>query len=157
MPPPPVPAAANFGGRIEIGFELPLRVYFQDTDAGGVVFHATYLHFLERARVEWLRAKGFGQAELAQRFKLVFMVRQLEVAYVKPAVLDDLVTVTAEVGKMGRAQLTFLQEVRRGGETLLRASVNVACVATETFKPMAIPEELRASLDGDMNLRAQVA
>ena len=79
-----------------------MRVYFQDTDAGGVVFHATYLDFLERARVEWLRAKGFDQTELAQRFKLVFMVRQLEIAYVKPAVLDDLVTVTAEVGKMGQ-------------------------------------------------------
>lgn len=135
-----------------------MRVYFQDTDAGGVVFHATYLDFLERARVEWLRAKGFGQAELARRFKLVFMVRQLEIAYVKPALLDDLVTVTAEVEKMGRAQLTFLQEVRRGEETLLRASVNVACVATEGFKPMAIPEELQASLAGDRRLpRAQVA
>lgn len=126
-----------------------MRVYFQDTDAGGVVFHATYLDFLERARVEWLRAKGFGQTELARHFKLVFMVRQLEIAYVKPALLDDLVMVTAEVGKMGRAQLTFLQEVRRGEETLLRASVNVACVATESFKPTAIPEALLASLTGD--------
>jgi len=135
-----------------------VRVYFQDTDAGGVVFHATYLDFLERARVEWLRAKGFGQTELARHFKLVFMVRQLEIAYVKPALLDDLVTVTAEVGKMGRAQLTLLQEVRRGEETLLRASVNLACVAMEDFKPMAIPEELQASLAGDRRRpRAQVA
>lgn len=135
-----------------------MRVYFQDTDAGGVVFHATYLDFLERARVEWLRAKGFDQTELARRFKLVFMVRQLEIAYVKPALLDDLVTVTAEVGKMGRAQLTFLQEVRRGEETLLRASVNVACVATADFKPKAIPGELQASLAGDRHFpRAQVA
>jgi acyl-CoA thioester hydrolase len=135
-----------------------VRVYFQDTDAGGVVFHATYLDFLERARVEWMRAKGFDQTELARRFKLVFMVRQLEIAYVKPALLDDLVTVTADIGKMGRAQLTFLQEVRRGGETLLRASVNVACVATADFKPMAIPGELLASLAGDMHFpRTQVA
>ena len=135
-----------------------MRVYFQDTDAGGVVFHATYLDFLERARVEWLRAKGFGQMELARHFKLVFMVRQLEIAYVKPALLDDLVMVTAEVGKMGRAQLTFLQEVRRGEETLLRASVNVACVATESFKPMAIPEALLASLAGDRSRpAAQIA
>ena len=135
-----------------------MRVYFQDTDAGGVVFHATYLDFLERARVEWLRAKGFGQMELARHFKLVFMVRQLEIAYVKPALLDDLVMVTAEVGKMGRAQLTFLQEVRRGEETLLRASVNVACVAAESFKPMAIPEALLASLAGDRSRpAAQVA
>ena len=126
-----------------------MRVYFQDTDAGGVVFHATYLDFLERARVEWLRSKGFGQAELGRHFKIVFMVRQLEIVYVKPALLDDLVTVTAAVGKMGRAQITFLQEIRRGEETLLRASVNVACVATESFKPTAIPETLLASLAGE--------
>ena len=135
-----------------------MRVYFQDTDAGGVVFHATYLDFLERARTEWLRAMGFDQTELARRFKLVFMVRQLEVAYVKPALLDDLVTVTAEVEKLGRAQLTFRQEIRRGAEILLRALVNVACVETTEFKPVPIPEALRASLGGDSSdTRAQVA
>ncbi|HWA14393.1 MAG TPA: tol-pal system-associated acyl-CoA thioesterase [Burkholderiales bacterium] len=136
-------------GGLTIAFAIAVRVYFQDTDAGGVVFHSTYLDFLERARTEWLRARGFGQAELARRFQLVFMVRQMQLAYVKPALLDDLVTVTAEVQKMGRAQLTFLQEVRRGEETLLRASVNLACVAAGGFRPQAIPEALRASLEGD--------
>lgn len=135
-----------------------MRVYFQDTDAGGVVFHATYLDFLERARTEWLRAKGFDQTELARRFKLVFMVRQLEIAYVKPALLDDLVIVTADVEKFGRAQLTFTQEIRRGGEVLLRALVNVACVTTAGYKPVPIPEALRASLGDDSGAdRAQVA
>jgi len=135
-----------------------VRVYFQDTDAGGVVFHATYLDFLERARTEWLRAKGYDQTELARRFKLVFMVRQLEVAYVKPALLDDLVMVTADVEKLGRAQLTFRQDIRRGADVLLRALVNVACVATADYKPVPIPEALRASLEGDSGgSRAQVA
>lgn len=129
---------------------MQLRVYYQDTDAGGVMFHATYLDFLERARVEWLRTKGFGQAELARRFQLVFMVRQIGVAYVKPALLDDLVRVSAGIEKMGRAQLTFLQKVRRGEETLLRASVNVACVDSRSFKPKSIPDALQASLTNDI-------
>ena len=123
-----------------------MRVYYQDTDAGGVVFHATYLDFLERARMEWMRARGFDARELASRFRLVFIVRQLQIAYMKPALLDDLVTVSAAVEKMGRAQVTFAQEVRRDGEALMRASVNVACVAADSLKPMPFPEEIRASL-----------
>ncbi len=123
-----------------------MRVYYQDTDAGGVMFHATYLDFLERARMEWMRERGFDAGELVSRFGLVFIVRQLEIAYMKPALLDDLVTVSADVGKMGRAQLTFAQEVRRNGETLVRATVNVACVGADDLKPMPFPEEIRASL-----------
>ena len=123
-----------------------MRVYYQDTDAGGVMFHATYLDFFERARMEWMRERGFDARELVSRFGLVFIVRQLEIAYMKPALLDDLVTVSAEVGKMGRAQLTFAQEVRRNGETLVRAIVNVACVGADDLKPTPFPEEIRASL-----------
>ena len=125
-----------------------MRVYYQDTDAGGVVFHATYLHFLERARMEWMRARGFDARELASRFRLVFIVRQLQIAYLKPALLDDLVSVSAGVEKMGRAQLTFAQEVRRGGETLVRAAVNVASVGADDLKPMPFPQEIRMSLAG---------
>ncbi len=123
-----------------------MRVYYQDTDAGGVVFHATYLDFLERARMEWMRARGFDARELAGRFRLVFIVRHLEIAYMKPALLDDLVTISAAVEKMGRAQLTFSQEVRRDGETLVRAAVNVACVGADDLKPVPFPEEIRTSL-----------
>ena len=125
-----------------------MRVYYQDTDAGGVVFHATYLDFLERARMEWMRSRGFDARELASRFRLVFIVRQLEITYMKPALLDDLVSVGAEVEKMGRAQLTFSQEVRRNGETLVRAAVNVACVGADDLKPMPFPEEIRMALAG---------
>jgi acyl-CoA thioester hydrolase len=130
---------------------MPVRVYYQDTDAGGVVFHATYLDFLERARMEWMRARGFDARELASRFRLVFIVRQLEIAYMKPAMLDDLVSVSAAVEKMGRAQLTFAQQVRRAGETLVRAAVNVACVGADDLKPMPFPEEIRMSLAGGVN------
>src|SRR6185436_13800745 len=105
--------------RIDIEFEIPVRVYYPDTDAGGVVFHATYLHFLERARMEWMRARGFDAGELASRFKLVFIVRNMQIAYMKPALLDDLLSVSAVVEKLGRAQVTFVQEVRRDGEALM--------------------------------------
>lgn len=125
-----------------------MRVYYQDTDAGGVVFHSTYLDFLERARMEWMRSRGFDARQLASRFRLVFIVRQLEIAYMKPALLDDLVSVSAVVEKMGRAQLTFAQEVRRDDDTLARAAVNVACVGAQDLKPMPFPEEIRMSLAG---------
>ena len=135
-----------------MAFTMPVRVYYQDTDAAGVVFHATYLDFMERARVEWLRSQGFEPQELARRFRLVFIVRHLEVAYVKPAVLDDLLVVTAAVQKLGRAQLTLVQEVLRGREALVRASVNLACVATGSLKPMPVPEEVLASFADETQL-----
>jgi len=128
-----------------VAFAMPVRVYYQDTDAAGVVFHATYLDFMERARVEWLRNQGFEPQELARRFRLVFIVRHLDVAYMKPAVLDDLLAVTAAVQKLGRAQVTLVQEVLRGREVLVRASVNLACVTTGSLKPTPVPEEVLAS------------
>ena len=126
-----------------------MRVYYQDTDAGGVVFHAAYLGFLERARMDWMRARGFDAKKLAGRYHVLFIVRQLEIAYVKPALLDDLVAVSAAVARMGRAQLTFAQQVRRDSETLVRATVNVACVSSESLKPAPFPEEIRTALNGD--------
>lgn len=114
-----------------------------------MVFHATYLNFMERARIEWLRSRGFEPQELARRFQLVFIVRELTVAYLKPALLDDLVTVSADVESLGRVQLTFGQEVKRGDELLTRASVNVACVTAGSLKPMPIPVEIRAVLESE--------
>jgi len=129
-----------------------VRVYYQDTDAGGVVFHAAYLNFLERARMDWMRARGFDAKRLACRYHVLFIVRQLEIAYMKPALLDDLVTVSAAVARMGRAQLTFAQQVRRDSETLVRATVNVACVSAESLKPTPFPEEIRTALGEDTKL-----
>ena len=128
-----------------MAFSMPVRVYYQDTDAAGVVFHANYLDFMERSRVEWLRIQGFEPQELARRFRIMFIVRHLDIAYMKPAVLDDVVTVTAAVQKLGRAQVTLVQEVMRGTEALVRASVNLACVATDTLKPMPVPDQVLAS------------
>ncbi len=123
-----------------------MRVYYQDTDAAGVMFHATYLDFFERARMEWMRSKGFDARQLANRYRVAFVVRQLQVSYFKPALLDDEVQVGAALETMGRAQLTFAQTIRRGSETLVRATVNVACVGIEDFKPVAFPGAVRESL-----------
>jgi len=94
-------------------FSLPVRVYFQDTDAGGVVYHANYLNFMERARTEWLRTYGHSNAGLMKEFGMVFVMRSVKLDYLKPALLDDLLEVTAQIKDIGRSRLTLLQTVRR--------------------------------------------
>jgi acyl-CoA thioester hydrolase len=125
-------------------YALPVRVYFQDTDAGGVVYHASYVNFLERARTEWLREVcGHSNAGLMNAFGVVFVVRHLKLDYKKPAFLDDLLTVTAKVEETGRSRLVLLQNVMRGEELLMEAEVHLACVALAGFKPVSIPDALR--------------
>ena len=94
-------------------FSLPVRVYFQDTDAGGVVYHASYVNFMERARTEWLRTHGYSNAGLMKEFGVVFVVRMIKVDYLKPALLDDLLDVTAQIKDFGRSRLNLIQTVRR--------------------------------------------
>ncbi len=94
-------------------FSLPVRVYFQDTDAGGVVYHASYVNFMERARTEWLRTHGYSNAGLMKEFGVVFVVRLLRLDYFKPALLDDLLEVTAQIKEIGRSRLNLVQSVRR--------------------------------------------
>jgi len=94
-------------------FTLPVRVYFQDTDAGRVVYHANYLNFMERARTEWLRAHGYSNAGMMSEFGMVFVVRSMKLDFLKPALLDDLLEVTAQIKEIGRSRLTLLQTVRR--------------------------------------------
>ncbi len=128
-------------------FALPVRVYYQDTDAGGVVFHARYVNFFERARTEWLRHIGFSVRDLAQREKLLFIVRELHVRYLRPAVLDDQLAVTAAVEHLGFVSLTMEQRVMRGAELLVHASVNLASVAADELKPMRVPPHVRVALE----------
>jgi len=125
-------------------FSMPIRVYFQDTDAGGVVYHASYVNFLERARTEWLRdGCGFSNGGLMNEFGVVFVVRKLELDYLRPALLDDLLTVTAQIKDAGRARVALRQKVLRGEETLVEAEIHLVCVALENFKPVAVPDVLR--------------
>lgn len=124
-------------------FSFPVRVYYEDTDTAGVVYYAGYLRFLERGRTEWLRALGVGQFRLAQEAGIVFAVRSLNIEYLKPARLDDVLAVLTELTLAGRAQVTLKQRIERDGETLVEASVRIACLNTKTMKPAALPAALR--------------
>ncbi len=123
-------------------FVWPTRVYYEDTDASGVVYHARDLHFFERARSEWLRARGCNHQQLAERFGAAFTVASLEIRYRQPARLDDLLEVTVAIAQQGRASLLFEQGLQRPGEPqnlLATALVKVACVDTSSFKPRTFP------------------
>ncbi|MGO8754470.1 MAG: tol-pal system-associated acyl-CoA thioesterase [Gallionellaceae bacterium] len=125
-------------------YSLPIRVYFQDTDAGGVVYHASYVNFLERARTEWLRERcGYSNAGLMKEFGMVFVVRSLKLDYLRPALLDDMLAVSAEVKDIGRSRVTLDQRVMRGDEVLVEAEVHLVCVTVDGFKPVAVPDVLR--------------
>ena len=125
---------------------VPVRVYYQDTDAGGVVFHAQYLAFMERARSELLNAAGIDLARFAERHGAIFMVHTIIVKYHLPARLNELISVSAEVVKMGRASLVFRHLVERGGELLVEADVTLALVDRERMRPARMPEELKQAL-----------
>ncbi len=127
-------------------FTLPVRVYFEDTDAGGVVYYANYLKFCERARTEWLRTTGLVQNRLATEQNILFVVRSVAADYLRPAVLDDLLEVITTIDKLGRASLGFAQQVRRDGQLLFEARVTVACVASGAMRPTPIPPAVRAQL-----------
>jgi tol-pal system-associated acyl-CoA thioesterase len=126
--------------------KIPVRVYYQDTDAGGVVFHAQYLAFMERARTELLNEAGIDIARFAERRGLLFMVHELTAKYHQPALLNDILSVSAEVVKLGRASLVFRQRVERGVELLVEADITLALVERSRMKPARIPEELEQAL-----------
>ena len=125
-------------------FSLPVRVYFQDTDAGGVVYHASYVNFLERARTEWLReCYGYSNAGLMKEFGVVFVVRSLKMDYLKPALLDDLLSVSAQIKDVGRSRVALHQTVMRGEDVLVEAEIHLVCVTVDGFKPVAVPDALK--------------
>ncbi|HVF63279.1 MAG TPA: tol-pal system-associated acyl-CoA thioesterase [Casimicrobiaceae bacterium] len=126
----------------DASFSLPIRVYYEDTDAAGVVYYANYLRFLERARTEWLAFLGHDVVELASAHGIVFIVRRVEIDYLKPARLCDLLDVSVSVHTLGRASLIVHQRVLRGGEALVHASVRLACVDRDRMLPTRIPSFL---------------
>ncbi|MCC6076174.1 tol-pal system-associated acyl-CoA thioesterase [Pseudomonas sp. GCM10022188] len=125
------------------------RVYYEDTDAGGVVYYVNYLKFMERARTERLRTLGVAQSQLAEQ-GLLFVVHSVEARYLAPARLDDELVVSAEVDELNRASLVFAQQVRRTADDALlcEGRITVACVRADSFKPRAMPEALRAAFAG---------
>jgi acyl-CoA thioester hydrolase len=124
-------------------FSLPVRVYYEDTDSGGVVYYANYLKFMERARTEYLRSFGFEQDALAEQENVLFAVHRSEADYLKPARFNDLLTVTADIAEQKRASLTFRQEVlRENGDICCRGLIKVVCVSRDSFRPTPIPETI---------------
>ena len=135
-----------------IRFRHTLRVYWEDTDAGGVVFYANYLKFFERARTEWLRALGCGQQRLLSEKGVMFVVSETQMRYLEPARLDDLIDVTVAVQETGRASMVLAQQAirsttARDGALLAQGSIRIGCVEQGTFKPRRIPNDILQALE----------
>jgi acyl-CoA thioester hydrolase len=128
-------------------FSIPVRVYYEDTDAGGVVYYANYLKFFERCRTEWMRFAGHDQSALAAEAGIGFVARKASCEYLKPARLDDELQVGLEVEKLTRVRVVFRQHVRRGDDELVTGTVEIACVNMATMTPAAIPDFLHQKLE----------
>jgi acyl-CoA thioester hydrolase len=126
-------------------FDWQVRVYYEDTDAGGVVYHTSYIRFMERARTEWLRSLGYSQARLVEEAGLVFSVVSLDIRYLLPARLDDLLLIRSDVDAGGGATVIFEQVIHRGDDQqeLVRGKVVVACLDAKSFKPRRLPASMR--------------
>ena len=124
-------------------FKWPQRVYYQHTDAGGMVFHANYLAFMENARTEMLQAANIDLGKLLRDEGVCFVVHSANIRFIKPGLLNDMLTTTARVEKVGRARMVFEQQVRRGEELLVEATITIACVDAKTYKLIPVPAAIR--------------
>ncbi len=131
-------------------FEFSIRVYYEDTDAEGVVYYANYLKFLERARSEWLRKHDLPVSELANEQNLIFVVRRVEIDYLKPAKLDDLLTISVIVKSLSKAGFILEQNVKRGDTVLAKARLKMACLDATKFKPVRIPTQINRMINKEM-------
>ena len=123
-------------------FRFPVRVYWEDTDAGGVVFYANYLKFFERARTEWLRGLGVGQQDLKERTGAIFVVGETRVRYLRPARLDDVLEITVRLVHCGKASLELRQQALRDGELVAEGDIRIGCVDALTLRPRRMPATL---------------
>lgn len=130
-------------------FDWPVRVYYEDTDSGGVVYHSNYLNFMERARTEWLRALGFEQDRLRDEHKLLFVVHSMQLTYRLPARFNDALLIQSRLKKASGASMQFEQNIYRGEELLFEASVRIACLDAESFRPKSIPKFILTEMHGD--------
>lgn len=128
-------------------FSFPQRIYYEDTDASGIVYHGQYVKYLERARTEWLRQLGFNNGELERKFKMVWVVNEITLNFLKPSRLDDLLDVSVAIESMGRVRVCFYQEIKRGDELILKARVSLAIVSSDSLKPIEMPADLKRKLD----------
>lgn len=128
-------------------FRWPVRIYYESTDAGGVVYHAEYLKFFERARTEWLRSLGFEQVWLREHRGVVFVVRNMQIKYMQPAKFDDMLEVASVLAELSRCRLVFDQKLLRGDEVITTATVEVASVDSLSFKPVTLPTDIREKME----------
>ncbi|TAM88983.1 MAG: tol-pal system-associated acyl-CoA thioesterase [Candidimonas sp.] len=131
--------------------ELNIRVYYEDTDTGGVVYYANYLKFFERGRTEWLRRIGVNQSGMARYEHRVFVVKSVQIQYCRPARLDDLLTVRSAITRVGAASINFAQSAVCNGELLCESTIQVCCVDGNTFRPSPFSRELRTLLEKVQN------
>ena len=134
-------------------FNWSIRVYYEDTDSGGVVYHSNYLNFMERARTEWLRHLGFEQTYLKDALNIMFVVHSMQIAFKKPAKFNDMLTITSQLTYLGRGSFEFMQTITTNEpalgdrNVLVEAQVKLACVNALTFKPVGIPEPIKLTME----------
>jgi acyl-CoA thioester hydrolase len=128
-------------------FYWPIRVYYEDTDAGGVVYHSQYLNFMERARTEWLRSLGFEQAALRSFFNVLFVVHSMQIQFKKAARFDDLLSVETQLTRLKLGSFECSQTIVREQEAIIQAQVKIACVNAITYKPTGIPAPIKSSME----------
>ena len=128
-------------------FSLPIRIYFEDTDSGGVVYHSNYLKFMERARTEWLRSIGIDQRHLKQDNHIMFVVHRIDIQFKLPARFNDELIVKSELKDIGSSKIEFRQMIYRNDEILIDASVDIACIDSEKFKPVRIPPTIKQTME----------
>ena len=128
-------------------FSFPVRIYFEDTDSGGVVYHSNYLKFMERARTEWLRSVGIDQHHLKYHAHIMFVVHRIDIQYKTPARFNDDLIVKSELLEIGSSKIEFRQMIYRDEEMLIDAHVDIACIDSEKFKPVRIPSTVKQTME----------
>jgi acyl-CoA thioester hydrolase len=128
-------------------FSFPVRIYFEDTDSGGVVYHSNYLKFMERARTEWLRSVGIDQHHLKYHAQIMFVVHRIDIQYKLPARFNDDLVVKSELLEIGSSKIEFRQMIYRDEEMLIDANVDIACIDSEKFKPVRIPSTVKQTME----------
>ena len=140
------PARARQGLDRPADFRLAIRVYWEDTDAAGIVFYANYLKYFERARTEWLRSFGLEQERLRAESGVAFVVTETTLRYFAPARLDDMIDVTVHTERLGQASLVVTQQALRGDHVLVEGTIRVGCVDLGTFRPRRVPDDILSKI-----------
>ena len=128
-------------------FSWPVQIYYEDTDSGGVVYHSNYLNFMERARTEWLRSLKINQQILKKELNLLFVVHQINIKFIKPAIFNDLIDVETALKQLTSVRVKLEQHIKRNHDLLITASVVIVWVNARTFKPVRIPEQIKSLME----------